>query len=110
MSFSALDVFFLILILLSAVLTGIKGFIGDVLGKAAVFFGIGAAALFYGRLAFYTAKLIHYRPVSSALSFLLIFAAVYILIKLLQHLLQAVFSGDIRGGLDHTLGFFLGII
>ena len=47
---------------------------------------------------------------SDVLSFLVIFIAVFLFIKIIQTILSKVFDGEIMKGLDRSLGFFFGLV
>lgn len=109
MSLAIIDVVFLLIILALAINGAIKGFIAELLGKAAFLVGLLVGILFYDVLAI---TLIQWIPVvffAQILSFLLLFVITFIIIKLIQHLLSGIFKGDILGSLNKALGFFLGI-
>ncbi|QTQ11917.1 CvpA family protein [Treponema parvum] len=106
--FNAIDVFFVFVLLIFALMAAAKGLIKEFFGKASVICGIAAAVVFYGRLAFYASNYIKNEIISRILSFLVIFIVVYLLIKIIQHLSAKIFSSEIMGGLDHALGFLFG--
>jgi membrane protein required for colicin V production len=110
MTFTFLDVVFIILIFFIAIHASINGFVKEFFGKAAVILGVFIAVLFYKRLTPYLNQLIESQFLCSLLAFLLIFVVVYLLIKIIQHFVDNFFENDILGGLDHSMGFFLGII
>jgi len=109
MTFTFLDVVFIILILFIAIHASISGFVKEFFGKAAVILGIFIAVIFYKRLSPYLNQHISSMFLSSLLAFLLIFIVVYLLIKIIQHFVDNLFENEILGGLDHSIGFFLGI-
>lgn len=109
MSLAIIDVVFILIILALAINGAIKGFIAELLGKAAFWVGLLVGILFYDVLAL---TLIQWIPVvffAQILSFLLLFIITFIIIKIVQHLLSGLFKGDILGSLNKALGFFLGI-
>lgn len=107
--FNAIDVFFIVIIFILALIAAAKGLVKEFFGKAAVICGIAGAVIFYGRLSPYIAAYIKNQAFSNAISFLLIFVVVYLIVKIIQHLVAKIFSSEIMGGLDHSLGFLWGI-
>lgn len=106
-----IDYIFLLIILVMAVTATVKGFLGEVFSKAAIFLGIILALIFYGKMMPFMAKYISVPFVQALLSFVAIFIGVYLIIRLIQLILKKILlSGSIMKGLDKSLGFFLGII
>jgi membrane protein required for colicin V production len=108
MIFSAIDILFILILLLFAFIAAAKGLIAEFFGKAALFCGIGASAIFYRRLAPYIQKFINKITVSRIISFLVIFIVAYLCVKIVQSIIARLFSGEILGSLDHALGFLFG--
>ena len=109
MNLAIIDVVFIFIILALAINGAVKGFIAELLGKAAFWVGLLVGILFYNVLA---AVLIQWIPVvffAQILGFLLLFILTFIIIKLVQHILSCLFKGDILGSLNKALGFFLGV-
>ena len=96
MVFAPVDICFLILILVFAVLALLKGFIKEIFGKVSVIGGLACSIVFSPRLTPYV------------LSFLLVFVAVFLMICIVQRIFEKIFSGEIMRGLDRVLGFLLG--
>jgi membrane protein required for colicin V production len=110
MIFAPIDIFFLVLILVFAVTAAVRGLISELFSKAAFIGGIIAAILLTPVLDPYMKSVFRNETLSRTLSFLLIFIAVFLLIKIIQEIVRKIFSGDILRGLDHSLGFFFGVV
>ena len=110
MKFSPIDVFFLLLIIIPAIVCASKGFAKELLGKGAFILGIWIALIFYKKLVPYVEKGIHLHFLSVAIAFMLIFLVVFIIVMVIRQIVGAIFDGEIFKGLDRTLGFFLGLI
>ena len=108
MVFNFLDVVFIALMLFIAIHGAVNGFIKEFFGKAAFVLGVLAAVMFYAALMPQINRHIESVFVSQILAFLLIFVAVYLIVRLIQHFVGTFFSGDILKGLDRALGFFFG--
>ncbi|MBD5413401.1 MAG: CvpA family protein [Treponema sp.] len=108
MVFAPVDICFLILILVFAVLALLKGFIKEIFGKVSVIGGLACSIVFSPRLTPYVEDAIHNKIVAVILSFLLVFVAVFLMICIVQRIFEKIFSGEIMRGLDRVLGFLLG--
>ena len=104
MVFAPVDICFLIIILIFAVLAMIKGLIKEFFGKMSVFGGLACAIIFSPKLTPFVENTIHNTIISAVLSFLLIFVVI------IQQLVDKLFSGEIMRGLDRILGFLLGVL
>jgi membrane protein required for colicin V production len=107
--FSFVDVLYTVLILTTALIAAFHGFLREFFTKLAVILGLGAAFLYAGRLAWYIEKVWTNRTADTIIAFLIIFIVVYLFVRIIQQGIAALFSGEILSGLDHVLGFFLGI-
>ena len=108
MTFTPVDICFLILMLVFAVLALLKGFIKEIFGKVSVIGGLACSIVFSPRLTPYVENALHNKIVSVVLSFLLVFVAVFLVICIVQRVFEKIFSGEIMRGLDRVLGFLLG--
>ena len=108
MAFTPVDICFLILMLVFAVLALLKGFIKEIFGKVSVIGGLACSIVFSPRLTPYVENALHNKIVSVVLSFLLVFVAVFLVICIVQRVFEKIFSGEIMRGLDRVLGFLLG--
>ena len=109
MNLSWLDILFLVIMIFTVINASIKGFIHEFFSKAAFILGIFLAAAFYTKLNTYVIKGVKIEILSKIVSFLIIFILVYIVMRLIQMIVKKAFSGEIMSGLDHSLGFFVGI-
>ena len=110
MFFSLLDVIFLIIILIFAIVAAAKGFIKAIFGKLCWIFGIIGAFAFHRKLLIHMVKLVKNETISLILCFLLIFIIIFLFVKIIQTLIERLFDGEIIKGLDRSLGFFFGIL
>lgn len=109
MELGYIDIVFLVVLIFTIINAAVKGFVHEFFSKAAFFLGIFLAAVFYPKLHIYMVKGIKIELLSKILSFIVIFIAVYIVMRLIQLVVKKAFSGEIMSGLDHSLGFFVGI-
>ncbi len=105
-----IDVIFLAIILVFAIVSAIKGFINAIFNKLCWILGLIAAFLFYNMLSVPMKDFVKNQIASDILSFLVIFIAVFLFIKIIQTILSKVFDGEIMKGLDRSLGFFFGLV
>lgn len=105
-----IDVVFLLIIFLFAVLAGINGFLNEFFGKAAPVVAVWVALILYKPLVFPIQQYVKNMTVSVILSFTLIFVMAFIVVKLLQSMMKNIFGGEIFIQLDRFLGFLFGII
>ena len=110
MTFTFIDIFFLIIILAFAFIATIHGFIKEVFGKIAVIAGVFAGFCFCGLLAPSIGKIIHIPAVAIVLAFILIFITAFLIVKIIQILLERAISGEIMKSLDRVLGFAFGAL
>ncbi len=110
MTLTFIDIVFSIIVLLLAIIAAAHGFIKELFSKLAVILGIVVSVSFFGRLAPYIEQVIHNKAVATFVSFLLLFIATYLLVKIIQQLVGAAFRGEILRGLDRTLGFVFGAL
>lgn len=108
MTFVPVDICFLIVILIFAVLAMMKGLVKEIFGKVSVFGGLACAIVFSPRLTPFVAGAVHNTILAAVISFLLIFVVVFLGICIIQQIVEKIFSGEIMRGLDRILGFLLG--
>ncbi len=108
-SFSNFDIFLLVVILFFIVRCTIKGFVDEFFSKTAVIGGGIAAVLFFRSLSPFVEKVTDANPLSGIISFLLIFIAVYFVIKIIQRIVNRAFENESMRNFDRALGFFLGV-
>jgi len=109
MSFAAIDVVFLVLILVLAIRGAIRGFVTEIGSVAALVIGLGGAILFYKPLAALIGRLFGISMWNPLIAFLILFLVLYLVIKLLEHLLHSLFDKLNLERLDRAIGFFLGL-
>ena len=85
-------------------------FINAIFNKLCWILGLIAAFLFYKMLSVPMMDFVKNQIASDVLSFLVIFIAVFLFVKIIQTILSKVFDGEIMKGLDRSLGFFFGIV
>lgn|SRR5574344_288588 len=108
MNFTVVDFFYLAIILMFAIIAACNGFIKELFSKLAFIAGIITAIFLTGWLSGYLARIIKNRTADTIIACILLFAAAYLLVSIIQHIFSGVFGGDILKGLDRTLGFFFG--
>ena len=105
-----IDIIFIAIILVFAIVSAVKGFINAIFNKLCWILGLIAAFLFYNMLSIPMMDFVKNQIASDILSFLVIFIAVFLFIKIIQTILSKVFDGEIMKGLDRSLGFFFGVV
>ncbi len=106
----AFDIVSLVVILIMAVRAVFRGFIDEFLSMASVILGLAAALIFTDKVSVLVEKYIHNTFWSPVVAFLLLFLAVYIVVKILENALNSIIEKVHLEKLDQSLGFFLGII
>lgn len=106
----AFDIVSLVVILIMAVRAVFRGFIDEFLSMASVILGLAAALIFTDKVSVLVEKYIHNTFWSPVVAFLLLFLAVYIIVKILENALNSIIEKVHLEKLDQSLGFFLGII
>jgi membrane protein required for colicin V production len=111
MSFSTLDIIFIVLIFLLALRCLFRGFITELMSMASLVLGLLAAFLFHKPAAAYVAA--RWFPGSNHIADIIAIAALFIMVfvavKILERILQDIISAIDLGGVDRFLGFFFGI-
>lgn len=110
MNVTFFDTLFTLIVILSASVGAVRGLIREVFGKLAVVLAVLVAISFFGVLAVQLAAVIPNPIGASAVAFLLLFVVTFIVVKIVQLMLGAVFRGEILGSLNRTLGFFFGAL
>lgn len=109
MKIGLLDCIFFVVILIFAVSASVKGFIREILGKAAWILSVILSILFYDEISLYFANKIENQTLRYILAFCCIFLVVFLVVKVIEMILSKIFSGEITGGMNKALGFLLGI-
>lgn len=109
MKLGIIDWLFLILICFCIIKCTIRGFILEFFSKAAVICGGIVAVLFYKLLSRRIAEFTEDITFLPVISFLILFLATYLIVKIIELLLGSLFANGSLRNLDRALGFFLGI-
>lgn len=107
--FNVIDIFFIIIILVCAIITAAKGFVREIFNKISLIAGIVLGCLFAKKLQPYLVSVVKSEFFALLVAFLLIFMVVFLIIQIIKTIIGHAFEGDIMKGLDKSLGFFLGI-
>lgn len=108
--FNVIDIVFIIIILVFAILAAAKGFVREIFNKISWIVGILLGCLFAKKLQPYVAEFVKNDFFSLVLSFLLIFMVVFLVVQIVKTIIGKAFDGEIMRGLDKSLGFFLGVV
>ena len=107
---SILDLVFLAIIVLFAVLGLVRGFIRELFARGAPIIALWVSMLAFRKVNEYVEPHVHIHILSVIISFLLFFIAVYSVLMIVRNIINSVFSGEIFQGLDRLLGFAFGVI
>ncbi|MBQ5492197.1 MAG: CvpA family protein [Treponema sp.] len=107
---SILDLVFLAIIALFAVVGLVRGFIRELFARGAPVLALWAAMLAFRKVNEYVEPHVQIHILSVIISFLLVFIAVYIVLMIVRNIISGVFGGEIFKGLDRLLGFAFGIV
>ncbi|MBQ9281017.1 MAG: CvpA family protein [Treponema sp.] len=110
MTFTFVDIVFLIIIAFFALVAMVHGLIKELFGKLAVIAGIVAGFYFCGMLAPHIEKIIKIPAVDVVLAFILVFITAFLIVKIIQIIVGAIFSGEIMKSLDRVLGLAFGAV
>ncbi|TVQ23440.1 MAG: CvpA family protein [Spirochaetaceae bacterium] len=109
MTFTGIDIVFLIIVALLSIRAAIRGFVKELLGTAALLLGIAVAVLFSGLVAGMIEQYMGPTIWSQVIAFLGLFLVVYVVVKIFESALNRLIERIHLDQLDHALGFFLGI-
>jgi membrane protein required for colicin V production len=109
MNLAALDIIFLIILLIATFRCVIKGFVSEIMSLAALILGIGGAVLFSGAVARFLDNQFGTSVWNQVISFLVIFLVLYIVVKAFEGGIKRLLERLNLGSLDRALGFFLGV-
>lgn len=107
---AGIDYFFLLIIIVCAIICMIKGFVDSFFDKAAPVLSVIAAVFLYRSFTGLMSKFITNSLLCTIVTFLIIFVVVFILIKILQKIIGHIFEEKILGSLNRTLGFAFGVV
>ena len=105
-----LDIFFLIVLLASLLVSTLKGFAKCVLSKVAFVVSILAAVSFTPAAEQLIEQWVSIKYLTTVLSFLACFIIAFVLLKIIQILIEKIFKGRVLGSLDKILGAVWGIL
>lgn len=109
-AFTVVDWVLLLIIFVFVVISLVKGFIDQLFSKSAWILGIIAAIFLYSKLAVLFFEKINNMIICNILSFIAIFAATYIILRLIGLLVQKIVDITILKGLDRIFGAAFGLI
>ncbi len=110
MSFSSVDLLFLVIVAAFAIVGFLSGFITEVFGKAAPVVSAVVAFLGFRLLVEPVEMHVKIHVLAVVLSFLLLFVIVFIIMKIIQLIVEKIFDGEIFKDLNRFLGCIFGII
>ena len=110
MTLTFIDIVFLVIVAFFALSAMMHGLIEELFGKLAVIVGVVAGFYFCGLLAPHIARFIKIPAVDVVLAFVLIFITAFLIVKIIQIAMGAIFSGEIMKSLDRVLGLAFGAI
>ena len=105
-----IDLIFIVIIAASAFIGFLKGFLDEVLGKVIPIASIFVAFIGFKYVLAPVESHIKIRVVAVICSFLLVFIACFIALKIFQVVLKKIFSGAILKSLDRFLGLVFGLV
>lgn len=108
MTLSLFDAALLLVVFVLTIRGAITGFVSEFFSKAAVVLGLLGAVLFYRKLSPYVERVVGPDIFPEVVAFLVLFIAIYLVIKLFQQLAGNVMQGETMTGLDRALGVFFG--
>jgi membrane protein required for colicin V production len=108
---SALDVIFILIVVLFVIRCYLKGFVSEVLSMAAIVLSFLASLFFYksGGAFLRTQFWNNMKIIPEVIAFIALFIIVFIAVKLLEPLLKGVINGIRLGGADRFLGIIFGL-
>lgn len=110
MNGNPLDLLFIIIVVVFAILGAARGFVKEIFGKAAFIVSLLAAVFLRNYVAGFFSNSIKNALIANIVAFLIVFVVVFLVIKILQEIFSKIFSGSILKSLDHSLGFLFGIV
>lgn len=107
---AVVDVVFLAVVLILAVVGAVNGFVNEVFGKAAFVVGAWAAVLFHKQLVPPIEQHMSFHAGAVAIAFVAVFVVAFVVVKLVQLVARSVAQGYLFKDLDRALGFALGAV
>jgi membrane protein required for colicin V production len=112
MSFAAIDILFIALIVIFTVRCALRGFVGELFSIASLVLGLFAALYFYRNGALFIRE--KFMPglkiIPEIAAFIVIFLIVFICIKIIEGMLREIIEGIRLGRADRFLGIFFGFV
>jgi membrane protein required for colicin V production len=111
MSFAAVDILFVALIVIFTVRCALRGFVGELFSMASLVLGLIAALYFYrnGGLFIREKFMPGLEIIPEILAFIAIFLVVFICVKIIEGILKEIIEGIRLGRADRFLGIFFGL-
>lgn len=110
MSFVAVDIVALVIILVAAIRCTFKGFVAEIMSFAALIVGLAAAIIFGGLVTPLLENYLGQTVWTPIAAFLGIFLLAYLLMKLFEGALYRLIDKINLEKMDQALGFFLGAV
>lgn len=110
MNIAAIDIIFIVLILILVIRCALRGFIEELMSMASVVLGIlGGIFLYRSGAAFIRERFLDVKILPEILAFIALFLIFFMAVKFLEYLLQDIILRINLGGVDRVLGIFWGI-
>ncbi len=110
MTLPIIDFVFIAIVVVFAILAGIKGFVGEVFDRGAPVISVWIAVLTYKMVSAPLQQHIQIVIAAHILAFVLVFILAFVFIKVVQQIVGKLVEGKILKQLDHTLGFAFGLL
>lgn len=110
MTLAVIDWIFIVVLLIFIIAATIKGFINEIFGKASWISGIILAIFLYSKVGLILHQKIESLALCNVLAFVLIFAGVFLIVKIVGGILHKIFELRILRGLDKVLGAMFGLV
>lgn len=107
--FTFIDLIYTLIILFFALIGLFNGFINEVFKKISVLLSLCIGFVFSGNCAPFFKTWIKNDTICTIVAFIALFIISYIVIRILQMILDKIFSQEILKGLNRFLGFVFGI-
>ena len=110
MGLAAIDIVFIVVIIIFALHTCVKGFVSEVMSLSAAILGVLSAIFLFRRGALFIRETynLEIKILPEIIAFVVIFLAVFAAIKILEVMLKNIIEGIKLGGIDRVLGFLFG--
>ena len=107
---STLDVVFLVILAAGALRAAIRGFVAEAFTVGAVVVGLAGAALLTELVSTWLDGVVGVSGWNPVIAFLLLFVALYLVVKIVEAVLHRFFAALHLQKLDHVLGLLLGLV